>query len=624
MSSVAVPGERPAEQTRSRAGGLPRPLRDFLTTEAGGASVLLAATVLALVWANSPLAGSYEALWATELAITLGGAELSLDLRHWVNDGLMVFFFFVIGLEVRRELSMGELTDRHRAVLPAVAAVAGLLVPVGVYLAFTAGGPGAQGFGAAMATDTAFMLGALALVGPRCPTQLRVFLLTVAVFDDIGAIGVIALFYTEGLDVVALAIALGFLGGVLLLRRLRVWRAPGYLVVGIGLWVATVASGVHPSVAGIVLGLLTPAYPPARDAVQRATQVARSFGQSPTPGLARSAKLSMEAAVSSNERLTHLLHPWTSYVVVPIFALANAGIALDGGTLGRALTSPVAIGILVALVAGKLLGVGLVSWVVVRSGVGALPRGVESHQLAGAAAIAGIGFTVSLFIVDLAFAEQPALREEAKVGILFAGLAAAALGWALFRTLGRRGSATAGGLPTRLDRPVDPERDHVRGPADAPLTLVEYADFECPFCGRATGVVDELLERFGDELRYVFRHLPLTDVHPNASVAAEAAEAAAVRGRFWALHDRLYAHQDALEPDDLVGHAAAIGLDAGAVAEELDQRLHAERVAEDALSAEAGGARGTPTFFVGERRHTGPWDADTLAARLEAERDRLA
>ncbi|HEV2770344.1 MAG TPA: Na+/H+ antiporter NhaA [Solirubrobacteraceae bacterium] len=624
MSSVALPEERSGEQTRSRAGGLPGPLREFLSTEAGSASVLLGATILALVWANSPLADAYQALWATELAVTVGPAELSLDLRHWVNDGLMVFFFFVIGLEVRRELAMGELTDRRRAVLPAVAAVAGLLVPAGVYLAFTAGSPGAQGFGAAMATDTAFMLGALALVGPRCPTQLRVLLLTVAVFDDIGAIGVIALFYTERLDLLALAIAVGFLGGVLLLRRLRVWRAPGYLVLGIGLWVAIAASGVHPSVAGIVLGLLTPVHPPARAAVQRATQIARSFGQSPTPGLARRAKLSMEAAVSSNERLAQLLHPWTGYVVVPIFALANAGIALDGETLGRALTSPVTIGILVALVAGKLLGVGLVSWAAVRTGVGALPRGVEPHQLAGAAAIAGIGFTVSLFIVDLAFADQPVLREEAKVGILGAGVVAAALGAMLFRTLGRRASDTPGGLPTRLDPPVDLERDHVRGPADAPLTLVEYADFECPFCGRATGVVDELLERFGDELRYVFRHLPLTDVHPNAAAAAEAAEAAAVRGRFWAMHDRLYAHQDALEPEDLVEHAAAIGLDAGAVAEELDERTHASRVTEDAMSAEAGGARGTPTFFVGERRHTGPWDADTLASRLEAERDRLA
>jgi NhaA family Na+:H+ antiporter len=619
--SATQPTELPRRKTGStpRPAALARPLREFLSTEAGSSVLLLGATLLALVWANSPLASAYEDLWALELSVDVGGAGITEDLRHWVNDGLMVFFFYVIGLEIRRELAMGELRNRREATVPAVAALAGMAVPALVFLAFNAGGEAARGWGIVMATDIAFVLGALALLGPRCPSQVRVFLLTLAIVDDIGAITVIAIFYTESIDLVALAAAGGVLAIIGLVRRLRVWRGPAYFVAGLALWVAMHESGVHPTIAGVLLGLLTAVFAPQRAAVERASALTRSFRQAPSPQLARSAMLGVNEAVSPNERLQEALHPYTSYVIVPLFALANAGVVLDGDALERALGSSLTLGVVAGLVLGKAAGISFASLLAVRLGAGELPRGVGRTQLAGAAALAGIGFTVSLFVTDLAFTD-PALQAEAKVGILVASATAALLGWALFRLAARRGDGTEPARPTRLDPPVDLAHDHVRGPLDAPLTLVEYGDFECPFCGDATGSIQELRARLGDELRYVFRHLPLRERHPNAELAAEAVEAAGAQGRFWEMHDRLFAHQDRLEFDDLLGHAQALGLDVERIAEALTQRTYEPHIEVDLASAERSGVRGTPTFFVGEERHTGPYDAESLARALRASR----
>jgi Na+/H+ antiporter NhaA len=612
--------EAAAHERRTRwSGELARPLQHFLATEAGSSVLLLGATLVALVWANSPLSGAYQDLWETRLTIDVGGASISEDLRHWVNDGLMVFFFYVVGLEIRRELAMGELRNRREAAVPAVAALAGMVVPAALFLAFNAGGEGARGWGIVMATDIAFVLGALALLGPACPSQVRVFLLTLAIVDDIGAITVIALFYSEGIDLLALGVAAVVLGAIGLLRRIRVWRGPAYFLAGATLWVAMHESGVHPTIAGVMLGLLTAVFPPRRQEVERAATLARSFRQAPTPQLARSAILGMGGAVSPNERLQEALHPWTSYVIVPLFALANAGVVLNADALERALSSPITLGVIVGLVAGKAVGISLASLLAVRLRLGDLPRGVGPTQLAGAAALAGIGFTVSLFVADLAF-DDAARQDEAKVGILVASALAAVLGWALFRLAARRGDGTEPALPTRLDPPVDPPHDRIRGPANAPLTLVEYGDFECPFCGDATGAVQELRERFGDELRYVFRHLPLRDVHPHAQLAAEASEAAAAQGHFWEMHDRMFSHQERLELDDLLGDAQAVGLDVERFAEDLRDGVHVAAVQADVESAERSGVQGTPTFFVGDRRHTGPHDAATLGAALEASR----
>jgi len=601
------------------SGATARPLQEFLRTEAGGAVLLLAATVVALVWANSPLSGAYEDLWATELTVSLGGGEISEDLRHWVNDGLMVFFFYVVGLEIRRELSMGELTDKREAAIPAIAALAGMVVPALVYVAFNVGSEAARGWGIVMATDIAFVLGALALLGPACPGQLRVFLLTLAIVDDIGAITVIAVFYSEFINLAALAIAGGILAAIALAHPLRMWRGPAYFVAGLALWVAMVKSGVHPTVAGVLLGMLTAVHPPQRAAVERAARATRSFRQAPTAGSARSAVLEVGGAMSPNERLQATMHPWTSYVVVPLFALANAGVVLSFDALGAALGSAVTLGIIAGLVLGKLVGITLVSLAGVRLGLGTLPRGVGTRQLMGGAALAGIGFTVSLFVTDLAF-EDPALREEAKVGVLLASALAALVGWALFRLAARAGDGNEPDRPEQLDPPVDEARDHIRGRFDAGLTLVEYGDFECPFCGQATGTVAELRARFGDELRYVFRHLPLRDVHPHAALAAQAAEAAGAQAAFWPMHDLLFARQDALELDDVESYAAELGLDLPRFRADLENAHGVERVQDDVDGAATGGVAGTPTFFVGGRRVAGAIDADGLAAALERAR----
>ncbi|WP_448615183.1 Na+/H+ antiporter NhaA [Modestobacter sp. URMC 112] len=611
----------PRTTSSSRSGTfvaqLSAPARRFLRTEAGSAGLLVLATLIALAWANSPWGAFYERLWHTEFAVRLGSAAISMDLQHWVNDGLMVFFFFLIGMEVRRELSMGELTQRNRLSVPVLAAIAGLVVPALLYLGLNAGGPGANGWGIPMATDTAFVLGALALVGPRCPTQLRVFLLSLSVVDDIGALSAIAVFYSDDIDVLALAVAGLCVLAFALLTRLQVWRGPAYFAVGVVMWVAMHASGVHATIGGVVLGLLVSAYPPRRSEVESAGVLARAFRQAPDPELARRAKLSVERAISPNERIGALLVPWSGYVVVPVFALANAGVRFDTDLLDRALTSPVTLGVFLGLVVGKMLGIGLAATLAVRSGLGALPPGVGLPAVWGGAALSGLGFTVSLFVTDLAFDDEE-LREEAMVGVLAAAVVAAALGTLWFWLLGRRTPHTTSARPTRLDPPVDPAVDHVRGPVDAPLTLVEYGDVECPFCGRATGVVEELRRRFGEDLRYVFRHLPLSDVHPHAELAAEATEAAGAQGAFWAMHDRLFAHQDQLAAEDLLDHAAALGLDLGRFAGDLGASRYAQRVRDDVVSAEASGVRGTPTFFVNGERHQGRTDTSELAAALLA------
>jgi glutaredoxin len=301
--------------------------------------------------------------------------------------------------------------------------------------------------------------------------------------------------------------------------------------------------------------------------------------------------------------------------VVPLFALAYAGVDLRDGVLADALGSPVTWGVALALVVGKTVGVAGAALGAVRAGAGALPQGVGSGQVVGGAALSGIGFTVSLLIVALAF-DSEELRDQATVGVLLAVVLATAVGWVVFRLAALLRGEDSATLPLWLDRPVDPTRDHVRGPVDAPLTLVEFSDFECPFCARATGVDGALLERFGDELRYVFRHLPLDHVHPHAALAAEAAEAAGAQGRFWEMHDLLFEHQDELELEDLVGYAGRLGLDVELFTRELEEGAHTARVREDIADAEASGARGTPTFFVGGRRHLGPWDVETLEREL--------
>ena len=325
------------------ARNLQTPLRLFLRTETGSAAVLLGMTVVALAWVNID-ASSYAAVWGARLSVRLSGAGVSLDLREWVNSGLMTFFFFVFGLEARREFDMGELRERARLALPVAAGLGGLLVPVAIYLAINAGRPTVHGWGAAMLTDTAFALGMLALTGPRFPDRVRAFLLSVAVVDDLASLVVIGAAYTTALTAAPLAVAAGIFIVILALRQARIRYGIVYALLGIAAWVAVLKSGIDPVVVGLVMGLLTFAYPAARTDLERASDLFRSFREQPTPDLAQSARAGLASALSPNERLQQLYHPWTSYVIVPLFALANAGISISGAFLARAYTSPVTLG----------------------------------------------------------------------------------------------------------------------------------------------------------------------------------------------------------------------------------------------------------------------------------------
>jgi Na+/H+ antiporter NhaA len=595
------------------------PLREFLRTETGGAAVLLAATVAALAWANID-SSSYERLWTTVLSIHLDDAGVVLDLRHWVNSGLMALFFFVVGLEARREFDLGELRERRRFALPLVAGIGGMAVAVGIYLAFNGGRGSAGGWGTAMSTDTAFALGLLALVGPRFPDRLRAFMLTVAVVDDIVAVIVIATVYTERLRVVPLLVAVAFFAGVLIARRLGSRAGVVCALFGTAAWVGLLKSGVEPVVVGLAMGLVAYAFPAPRSTLERATERFREFREQPTAETARTAGLELRAATSPNERLQQMFHPWTSYVIVPLFALANAGIAIDSAFLARAFSSPVTLGILFGYVAGKPVGVFGSSWLLTRLTRGRLRPPVGWVAVAGGGTIAGVGFTIALLVANLAFDGQR--LEEAKVGVLSAALCAALLTWLLFRATAMlprrlRIRALLGASEPIVDLyvDVDSERDHYRGPIDAPVTIVEYGDFECPYCGRAEPVVRELLREFGD-VRYVWRHLPLSDVHPHAQLAAEAAEAAGAQGAFWEMHDLLFQHQDALRPADLVGYSEQLGLDVERFTHELREHAGAAQVAEDVDSADLSGVSGTPTFFVNGRRHHGAYDIAALSAAV--------
>jgi NhaA family Na+:H+ antiporter len=414
-----------------------RPLADFLREEAAGGAVLVLATVVALVWANSPWKDSYADLWSTELAFSLGSHDLELDLKHWVNDALMVAFFFVVGLEIKRELAQGELRDPRRAALPAIAALGGMVVPALLYVAVAGGGEARDGWGIPMATDIAMAVGVVALLGSRVHPSLKLFLLALAIVDDIGAILVIAVFYSDSIDMAMLALAALAIAAIVAMRELGVQAIPAYVLVGSGLWLAMHEAGVHATLAGVLCGLLAPTAPHVpRDLIDEDELLDVSSVEA-----ARATVTQARSSVSVVEWLEHMLHPWTSFVIVPLFALANAGITVGGDQVSDALSSRVTLAIVVGLVIGKPIGITLASWLAVRSGLGELPQGVTWRALAGVASIAGIGFTVSLFVTELAFDDETIIA-DAKLGVLAASLVSAVIGSALVVAAGRRvGSA---------------------------------------------------------------------------------------------------------------------------------------------------------------------------------------
>jgi Na+/H+ antiporter NhaA len=600
----------------------PRPRRRHSIAEKIGAIgqnraaalLLLIATVVAVVWANVAH-GAYEAFWEMELTVGLGDIRLDFTLHALVNDALMAIFFFTVGLEVRREFAIGELTSWSRALVPVVAALAGLIVPALLFFWVALPSGYAHAWGVVISTDTAFLVGALALVGPRIPGRLRIFLLSLAVVDDIGALSIIALVYTENFTPLPLLIAAVGLVGVYFTRYLPSGRGPVYATLAIIVWLAFLASGVHPTLAGVAIALLVPVYRPNRRDVEHALDLARTFRQSPNTEYARAAANSLRESISINERLQSAYAPYVAYVILPLFALANAGVELTPEILAGAMTSALTWGIVIGLVAGKFLGVFGSSAMLRLLKIGDFGPGLTLDRIAGGAALCGIGFTISLFIVDLAIDDEVA-QNEARVGVLAASVLAFVVATIVFRVSDALHPDVQTG--ETLVRPVDPRRDHIFGSMQAPYEIVEYGDFQCPFCLKASGSIEEVRRELGDQLRYVWRHAPLTTQHPNALAGAEASEAAALQGRFFEFERGLFSDQEHQLPSDIVRLAASLGLDVERFERDLTEPEVTARVRDDMLDAEAMNISSVPTFFLNGRRHHGPYDAQTLIRSLQA------
>ena len=576
--------------------------------------VLLAATLVSVLWANVP-GGGYEKLWSLPFSMTVGGLGGSFTLHQFLNEGLMSLFFFLVGLEVKHELTVGELTNRSRALMPIVAAAAGLLVPAVIYVLFNISSGEARGWGVVISTDTAFLLGAVAIIAPKHPSRLRTFLLTLAVVDDIGALLVIGLFYSSAIAVLPLLGAVVVVALLVLVRFLRAGRGFAYAVLGVVLWALVLAAGIHPTLAGVAVALAIPVFAPKRAHVERASELSRAFRESPNPRYATAVARSMRESLSINTRIEASWRPYIAYGVLPLFALANAGVHVGGTMFIEALASPVAWGIVAGLVIGKFISITGATALLQALGRGQLAPGLGMTRIAGGAVLSGIGFTISLFLVPIAITDRHN-QDLARIAVLTASVLAFLCGW-LVLTLGDR-IRPPKAVGAVLARAVDPERDHIVGRIDAPYSIVEYGDFECPFCSRATGSIDAVRAHFGDDIRWVWRHLPLDQVHPHAQIASQAAEAAGRQGKFVEMLRTMFAHQQSLERADLIGYAEQLGLDLDKFADDFGSAEVLDHIQDDRFDAAVMDLHSTPTFFVNGRRHVGPYDSRTLIKALEA------
>ena len=436
-STAQVPDEPPIEW-------ILRPFQRFSREEAAGGILLLLCAAAALIWANSPWANSYQSLWETHLRLGIGDFFLDEPLHFWINDTIMAVFFFVIGLEIKRELIAGELSSPRRAALPVMAALGGMLVPALIYTAFNAGGEGSRGWGIPMATDIAFSLGVLALMGARAPLTLKVFIAAFAIVDDIGAVVVIALFYTGDISWINLAVGGGLLGVLVLANWIGIVNTLFFALIGAAVWFAFVQSGIHATVAGVLIAATIPTRIQinSADFLAKGRALLGEFQRAGEPGSHDITTTDQTAAIhelelacqdveSPLQRMEHELHPWVAFGIMPLFALANAGVSLDGG-LAESLAGGVGLGIVVGLVVGKPVGVILFTWLAVRAGLSPMPTGLTWRHIYGVACLGGIGFTMSLFITGLAFSDA-ALISQAKVGILAASIASGLVAWMILR-----------------------------------------------------------------------------------------------------------------------------------------------------------------------------------------------
>lgn len=606
--------------------GVAAPFQAFASAETGGAALLLLAIAVALVWTNLPWHSSYDTFWSNAIAVNIAGHVVATDLRGVINDGLMTLFFLVVGLEGKRELDLGELRDRSRLTVPAIAGLAGICASVLIYLAFTGGSGSAGGWGVAVSTDTALALGSLSLVTSGRGTRLRVFLLTILVIDDLVSLFVITIVYPTKIHVAALITAVVLFALLMGLReygrRHRDDQGSGAalfavsVLMGFGLWLALFQAGVDPVITGLVIGLLTSAYAPRRVDLERGSELTRSFRLDPNPQSAHAASISLSGTISPNERLQYRLEPWTSRIIVPLFAVANGGLHINGTVISDAVSSPITWGIVVAFAVGKPAGILGAAWVTAK---GAPRRGklpVPWRELFGTASVAGVGFTVSLLIASRAFAGSQ--LADAKVGVLGTAVLAPLIAGVVFRTgkqRSQRGPEPAKPSFPDLATDIDTE-DHVRGAPDAPVTVTMYGSFGCMSSATAAAAVGEVLDDLPGKVRYVYRHLPLDDVLPGAELAAEAAEAAAAQGKFWPMHDELAREQGAVTLQSIYKAARDTRLNLDQFFGDLGSHAHQARVARDIVSADESGVTGTPAFFINGGRYTGAYDPASLTTQI--------
>lgn len=578
--------------------------------------MLAAATLIALLWSNLAPEG-YDRFWHTTVGVSAGDAHLEMSLLHWIDDGVMTVFFFLVSLEVKKEFVLGDLRDWRHASVPVLSAVLGMLVPALMFVLITWDSPYTAAWGVVISTDTAFALGILAAFGRRLPSQLRVLLLALAVVDDIGAILVIAIVYTDAIDLRWVAAALVVTAIVFAAQRRGAWRGTVYVGLGVLLWVAVVNSGVHASIAGVVLALLLPVFPPHREHVGRTEDLAQRFRRSPTASNGKAAAEGILSSISVNDRLQLQLTRAVTYLVVPVFALANAGVLITAQSLAHALASTLTWGIVVSLVAGKLVGIAIAPWAGRLFRIGALPSGLRPRHVVSAAMLSGIGFTISLLIVNLAF-DDPVAQADARIGVLGGSLVAAVLGSAALWLTARFDAAHR---PQRIElaRPIDPARDHLLGSIDAPMVLVEYGTFGEYDDLAAEDVVAAVRGHYRDEVAFVFRYLaPGSDYAPERTPEALEAASAQNPSFFWTMRSELnrLSERGPLDDEQVLRSAVAVGADLARLEEDLRRSTFRNRVAEDYQDADAMDLTTAPTFFIDGLMYTGPLQSSSLIAAL--------
>ncbi len=577
-----------------------------------GALVLIAATIAALLWANLP-GESYLTFWHLPLGLELGDFRFELSLQHWINDAVMAVFFAHVTLEVRREIELGELRDWRRASVPVIAAVAGLIIPALIYVGVTWGSDAVGGWGVVVSTDTAFVLGMLALVGRAMPPQLRIFLVTLAVADDVGALGVIAFAYTDHFTPLPLVLAVSGLVIIAIMRFAGVWRAGLYLLPAVVVWVGFFLSGVHATLAGVAIALLLPIFATRSDDLRRAQNRMRAFQMSPTAGSARFAENSLARAISVNERAHRALMPYITWLILPLFALANAGVRITGDSLADAFTSTLTWGVIIGLVVGKIVAITFSTWIVTRLRPGALGPAVRMSHILGVGMLAGMGFTISLFVTELAF-DDPTDVSRAQIGVLAATVIAATLGAITFTILNAR-ERRRSPHRDRLIRQFDAQRDPALGtPASALISFVEYGNYATPYAAGAGEMREGMEGQFGADIVYTFRHLPLEQ--PLGRSAAIANEAAAMQGRFWEMRDELLREAPIESERQIRRAAASAGVNLRRFEHDWVEEVAKQRVDEDMADAEAMHLHEAPVFFIDNVRYEGPIDADSVNAAV--------